>query len=118
MKQSSDPAPKREQDMQGIKECPLCTATYGVEDVRVVREEDATQLVHVTCEKCHQALLAYIVESRAGMSSIGMLTDLTLLDVLRMREKEPISEDDLLGFHETLAQHQTHFLNYLKKHTV
>lgn len=114
MKQSKAPAPDGAQDLHGIKECPLCTAAYGVEDVRVILEENTTQLVHVTCDQCHQALLAYIVESRAGMSSIGMLTDLTLLDVLRMREKEPISEDELLDFHELLAQHQSEFVTYFE----
>lgn len=117
MKQSIEPQPSEASPFAGIKECPLCTKAYDIKAICIVLEDDATQLIHVTCEECNQALLAYIVESKVGMSSIGMLTDLTLFDVMRMQDMNAIEQDDILNWHELLV-HQKTFIQLLRKHTV
>lgn len=56
----------------------------------------------MTCPHCSQAMLAVVMYTRLGMSSIGILTDLTAPDVGKFQNKEPISENDILTFHNIL----------------
>ncbi len=85
-----------------MQECPLCGHGYEEDKVNLLEERADSHLVHITCGRCQNAILAMIVLSPIGISSVGMVTDLTARDVVRLRSKLPISEDDLLGFHELL----------------
>lgn len=101
-----------------LKQCPLCTTEYGKDDLQVLDEEDGAQLVHVTCHTCKNAILAYIVESGLGLSSVGMLTDLTVLDVMRMQDKSPLSDDDMITMSHAFRDYQQDIIHYLMKRTV
>lgn len=42
--------------------------------------------------------------SSMGVSSVGMVTDLTADDVAKISRKQSISEDELLSFHSLLTR--------------
>ena len=86
------------------RECPLCGSDYATQAVAVLEEQESTELVHLTCPNCSNALLAMVVVSPLGMSSVAAVTDLTAADVKRLRRAAPISADDVLGFYECLRQ--------------
>lgn len=85
-----------------MQECPLCGYKYAAEKVAVLEEYAGSHLVHITCPQCHNAVLAMVMVSALGMSSVGIVTDLSSADVLRVRRREPIGEDELLSFHQCL----------------
>jgi len=97
-----------------VKQCPLCTHLYTEAEVRILEEESGTQLLHITCATCQHAMLTFVMTSQLGTSSIGMLTDLTVSDVLRMRDRDPISDDDVLQFHTVLHGSSSSFTHLLK----
>lgn len=97
-----------------MKTCPLCKAEYTKEALEVVDEGTGTHLVHLTCAHCQNAMLALIVVSKLGMSSVGMLTDLNAPDARRLYHKQAITEDQILDFHEYINQHSKEFIHLLK----
>lgn len=56
-------------------------------------------------------LVAVLAASTIGVSSVGMLTDLTADDILRTHEVNPISEDDVLDFHKLISRQPQRFVH-------
>jgi hypothetical protein len=96
-----------------MKQCPLCKVEYKMDTVKLVEEREGAHLVHITCSECGNAVLALIVISQLGMSSVGVITDLTFGDSVKFLPKPSISEDDLLNFHEILEKKQSLFIKSL-----
>ena len=85
-----------------VSTCPLCEARYAHGAARLLAEEGETRLVHVTCKKCGGATLSLILENPSGASSVGMVTDLTHEDVVRMHRDRRVCTDDVIDVHEAL----------------
>ncbi len=94
-----------------MKQCPVCEQEYTPDSLKVIEQNQESKLIHMTCPHCAHAMLAVVLSTRMGMSSIGILTDLTATDVKRFAQKEPVTENDILNFHnllETQKQHMSH----------
>lgn len=102
----SDPI---QEQIKIMKECPVCQGKYSAKQAKIVEERGEANLVHITCPHCSNSVLAVIVVSNLGMSSVGMLTDLDEKDAKRLRNKQSVSEDELLGFHTLLKSNQFDF---------
>lgn len=92
----------RRPDQDGARvltRCPLCQAAYGPEAAQMVGAKDDAHLVHLSCAGCGNAVLALVLLSSVGVSSVGLVTDLSYEDVLRFRESAPVSADDVLAAH-------------------
>lgn len=94
-----------------LKQCPICKLGYEQSDMKVIDESDEAFYVHVRCQKCENAVVAVMVISPLGMSSVGVLTDLTDEDCARCYAYEPISQDDVLDFHEWLRYDGAAFMH-------
>lgn len=94
-----------------MKECPLCGREYSETALKIIDESDETRLVHMTCSHCSHAMLAMVLTTRLGLSSIGILTDLTAADVGNFQKKFPLTEDDILNFHNYLENNHKIFSN-------
>lgn len=97
-----------------ISQCPLCSHKYHKESVRILEQEGDARLMHMTCDKCKNAVLALVVTSRAVVGSVGMMTDLTIKEVIRLREKEAVTEDELLEFHSLLKTHPQQWVSHIQ----
>jgi hypothetical protein len=93
---------------QLLAHCPLCQAAYDDASVRPLGESSLTpiagahgksKMFHLTCKNCFHAVLAVILESSHGVSSIGLVTDLEASDALRVQDAPPISADDVVRAH-------------------
>lgn len=82
--------------------CPLCETRYNPMEAQVVGEDGETHLLHIRCRKCANSILALVLVNHVGVSSIGLVTDLTFDDVLRFRRGRRLSTDDVLKTHEWL----------------
>lgn len=98
--------PKRAQSLhEGLKLisfCPVCQVGYNPIEARILGERDDSQLLHVQCRNCANAILALVHFSAQGISSLGMVTDLTFDDVVRFRDESFVEADDVLRAHEFL----------------
>jgi len=96
-----------------ISRCPLCRASYDPLQARTLSENEDAHLVHVSCRKCENSVLALIFISRAGAArSVGLVTDCSYDDVVRFRRGHEVTVDDAIAFHELAAKQN--FITQLK----
>lgn len=86
-----------------VSYCPLCEARYAHGNARLLAEDGETRLLHVTCKKCGGATLSLVLENQSGGSSVGMVTDLTHEDVMRLHRSRRVSTDDVIAVHKALG---------------
>jgi hypothetical protein len=90
---------------EGIKvvsRCPLCDSPFENLDTRILGEDNETRLLHIRCQKCSNAILALILISQGGISSVGLVTDLSYEDVLRFHKRQKITTNDVSDVHQAL----------------
>ena len=104
-----------EQGLSFMKQCPLCHTAYPVERVTELYVEEDVHLLHAVCAQCENSFLSIVTASDFGVSSIGLYTDLSVGDVERFYRKDPITSDDVLGFHEFLHSADATFGRLLKQ---
>lgn len=98
-----------------LTHCPLCEAKYEEQSVRLLGEQGAMRLFHMTCPACSHSVLAVILEHPHGVSTMGMVTDLEAQDALRFQDADPISADDCLDIHDFLADSSRAFVKALER---
>lgn len=85
-------------------QCPICNATYDTQRVHIIEESDNGLLSYFTCQKCHAAFLASVVETSFGHVATGLLTDLRVNEVADAAKRPPITHDDVLDVHVALEK--------------
>lgn len=71
-------------------------------EARVLREDGETHLLHVRCRSCANAILALVLVTKAGVSSVGLVTDLSYDDVMKFHRETRVSIDDVVSVHQAL----------------
>ncbi|PIT87289.1 MAG: hypothetical protein COU31_03690 [Candidatus Magasanikbacteria bacterium CG10_big_fil_rev_8_21_14_0_10_40_10] len=79
-----------------LDQCPICGQNYSSKTIKLFLEEKNAHLVHITCSACHSYFVAIILEMGRGISTLGMITDLSYDDLARLRHKQPIGLDESL----------------------
>lgn len=85
-----------------VSYCPLCEAKFNPMEARVLGEDGETHLLHVRCRSCSNAILALVLVTKAGVSSVGLVTDLSYDDVVKFKAEGRVSVDDILDVHRAL----------------
>lgn len=83
-----------------ISFCPVCETRYNSTEARLLGEQAETHFLHVQCRKCKHAVLALVVVNQVGASSVGLLTDLSYDDLVRMKTGQKVSVDDVIEVHQ------------------
>lgn len=109
------PSLKQEALAKLLSVCPHCKAQYERLDTAVITQNRDAELLHVKCRSCQGSLVALLFSTGPLISSIGLVTDLSQEDVVRLQQAEPLSENDLLACHEWLHKPQavSDIRNYL-----
>lgn len=94
-----------------INRCPICMGNYATEAAKVFAEEGTAKFVHLVCATCRSYFVAMLVTIGPGISSVGMVTDLSFEDVRRLYGTSPITTDELINGYELMQN--TVFLNSL-----
>lgn len=87
-----------------MSRCPICSAEYGPEAAKLFAKNETASLVHITCAACGSGFVAMIVLLGQGLSSVGMVTDLTLADAVRLHKAEPITVDEMIEAYQEMQQ--------------
>lgn len=87
-----------------INQCPICGQNYDSKATRLFLDKQATHLVHITCGYCHSYFLAMVMELGRGISTIGVVTDLSFADVERLHDQEPIEVNEAIEGYEFVEQ--------------
>lgn len=84
--------------------CPLCNAQYQPIQASILEQKDDANLIYVECSECGASIIALVVMGLMGISSIGLVTDLTERDIRRFQSAQALSSDDILDLHKALQQ--------------
>ncbi len=83
-----------------ISFCPICQAKQDAVEVKILETTDLARLLHLHCKKCEAGILALVVVSPAGLNSVGMITDLSAAEVVKFKDDNDLTVDEVLSFHE------------------
>ena len=87
-----------------ISNCPICNVKYNPLQLRILEEKKDSHLVYIKCSSCQAGVVAVIMSGGIGVTSIGLITDLSAEDVIRFKDVKEISLDEVLEMHELLEK--------------
>lgn len=91
-------------DIRLLSSCPLCGEKYGRDAASIIEERKNAFLIHVQCGKCKSSIVSAMTTGQIGVSSMGLITDLTSEDVLKFRKRTPMTADEVLDVHHALKR--------------
>lgn len=110
------PAPSNQSSHQFFDEgvklisyCPLCESSYNPQEAKILGEKDDSHLLHIQCGNCSNAIIALVLISSVGVSSVGLVTDLRHDEVNRFKEAPAVSTDDVIEVHDALQNEEAFF---------
>jgi hypothetical protein len=89
-------------DVQLVSYCPLCRHSFSPREAAVLGQGDTSHLLYVHCNFCSSSLVVLLLVNKLGISSVGVITDLTEEDVWQVKDAEPINADDCLEVYRAL----------------
>lgn len=96
-----------------INRCPLCGGSASRLEARLLGQTPERQTVHVHCHECAGSIIAYFMMSGMGMTSYGLVTDLSFDDFIKFNHGSSIELDDVIRAHENLKS--PYFLGKIKR---
>lgn len=84
------------EDLRFISYCPLCHTYFSPQEAKVLEEAGDTHLLHFMCRKCFSSIVILVLASDLGVSSFGLITDLTEGDVMRFKDQPAVSPNDVI----------------------
>lgn len=100
--QPAHASPFFDEGIKLISYCPLCESSYNPQSANVLGEKEDSHLLHIRCGQCSNAIIALVLISTAGISSVGLVTDLGYDEVNRFKKAEAVSTDDVIEVHHLL----------------
>jgi len=94
-----------------VSYCPFCQTAFSPEKATVVGESKESWLLHVICDHCTSSIVLLLLMGEVGISSFGLVTDLTERDVMRFKRSQVVSADDLVSLHQLLNGNQKEFIS-------
>ncbi len=67
-------------------------------------KNDISSLTHLTCAKCDSYFVAMVLVMGRGVSSVGMVTDLSFEDARRLYRTEPFTTDEMIEAHKFIQE--------------
>lgn len=95
-----------------LSNCPICNSHYHANEIHVIEENSNGHLLHVQCKKCKSCVIAVVVTNNMGVNSITLITDLDSNDVLKFKNSDPISINDVLDLHKGLVGNKNLVFNH------
>jgi len=99
--------------LQHIAICPICGNDYRQNKANLFAQQENVNLAHISCAKSQSNFIAMIIFLGQGVSSVGMVSDLTLSDAERICRLKRITVDELIDFHKLINNDSQEFLNFL-----
>ena len=84
-----------DEEVKLIAYCPFCESDLNPVKAKVVDDKDDSQLIHIQCNNCKGFILALLTKTVSGLSSIGLITDLTFEDVFQFKDKARLQADEI-----------------------
>ncbi|MFA5020716.1 MAG: hypothetical protein WC517_01495 [Patescibacteria group bacterium] len=99
----SQPMPNplgRDRGFDGLKivsRCPICQTEHNPLETAVLDEANGSHLIYIKCRKCSSGVVAVLTPTAFGVSSVGLVTDLSGNEIMKFKDLSRISADDVLA---------------------
>lgn len=94
----SNPIP----NLQIMTKCPMCSASYKQDDIKVINKSDGSLSIYLSCSHCKSSVMMLLMISPTGVASISIPTDITEEDFDKIGSSNPISYNDVLEMYKFL----------------
>ncbi len=81
-----------------LSRCPACQNEHDPSETSILDETEDSHLLYIKCNKCGSGVVASISPANFGMISLGVITDLNAFEIKQFKNKEKITQDDVLNF--------------------
>jgi hypothetical protein len=95
---------KPNESLKLVSFCPVCREKYNPFEAKVIEENNSAHLLHVKCSNCQAAILALIMTSGMGVSSVGLVTDLNGNEIRRFIGGKKVDSDDVLSLYSLIKE--------------
>ena len=85
-----------------ITTCPICNTQYNPVTAKIVEERETAHLIHIQCKNCGSSIVAVVMVGGLGVSSVGLICDLTSEDVFKFKDSRIVDTDDVIAIHQLL----------------
>lgn len=85
-----------------ISYCPLCRTHYNPLSAQMLEQTETAHLMYIRCRKCSSSIVTLVVMGVVGVTSMGLVTDLTSDDVLKFQHARSIDQEDVLDIYEQI----------------
>jgi len=97
-KSKSNPVP----NLQIMTKCPMCSANYKKDDIKVINKNDGSLSIYLSCSRCKSSVVMLLMAGPMGVTSISIPTDITEEDLGKINGNNIISCDDVLEMYKFL----------------
>lgn len=94
----------KSQFVQMNGKCPVCSNMFDFRKLHILFEQNGASLLHITCQNCHSSTLAQVQVGQSGVQFSGIVTDLSITDVLKFKESHGVSSNFVMDLHEALQE--------------
>lgn len=112
MKSQNTPLHFPQEGLRLISYCPLCHTNFNPFKIKILEEKGDSHLLHTECQCCHSSVVILVLASELGVSSVGLVTDLTGDEVMKFKNSSEVTSDDVIEIHMELNRKQV-FLPYI-----
>ncbi len=95
-----------DEGLKVVSACPVCKRRYDPVEARILMEKNDTHLLHMKCQSCSSSVLAVLMSNSAGMSSVGLVTDLSADEVMYFKNAQKVEYDDVITLHKLMKNNK------------
>jgi len=88
------------ENLKIISSCPVCSQKYNMSEIKILERKNDAHLIYIQCPSCRSSVLAVILANYFGVSSVGLVTDLTSRDVLKFKNLDNVTTNDVIEIHK------------------
>jgi hypothetical protein len=82
--------------------CPVCNTMYDLQKFKIIAEREQNVLTYIQCSSCGSAVLSMLTAGQQGLQAVGLVTDLTLDEVIAFEGNDAVGPDDVIALHDRL----------------
>ncbi|MDP3970767.1 MAG: hypothetical protein Q8P90_03630 [bacterium] len=86
-----------------VAQCAICGISHRSIQTTIINNTNDTELIHIRCGACKGSIVALIFNTGKNISSIGVITDLSEKDIMKMKNNKSITHDELMQLHQELT---------------
>lgn len=96
--------PRPEDGLRIVSRCPVCQREHNPTETAILDEVDGAHLIYIKCKNCNSGVVATVSLGAMGISSLGAVTDLNSKEIMEIKDRGPIDENDVVEIYRELSR--------------